>query len=77
MFLLRDIRHIVVYRNHNGHSKGLLALVEQVPGRTHSADLSDAFLEQGYWATHGLPFFPVSIILTQPAILVYFYVKKY
>lgn len=54
----KDVRHIVVYRNNNGHSKGLLALVEQVPGRTHSADLSDAFLEQGYWATHGLPFFP-------------------
>lgn len=53
----KDVRHIVVYRNNNGHSKGLLALVEQVPGRTHSADLSDAFLEQGYWATYGLPFF--------------------
>ncbi|KAH9644783.1 hypothetical protein HF086_007871 [Spodoptera exigua] len=53
----KDVRHIVVYRNNNGHSKGLLALVEQVPGRTHSADLSDAFLEQGYWATYGIPFF--------------------
>ncbi|XP_047029875.1 putative phospholipase B-like lamina ancestor isoform X2 [Helicoverpa zea] len=55
--LEKDVRHIVVYRNNNVHSKGLLSLVEQVPGRTHSADLSDAFLEQGYWATYGLPFF--------------------
>ncbi|XP_026735278.1 putative phospholipase B-like lamina ancestor [Trichoplusia ni] len=53
----KDVRHIVVHRNSNGHSKGLVALVEQVPGLTHSADLSDAFLKQGYWATYGLPFF--------------------
>ncbi|KAL0883265.1 hypothetical protein ABMA27_016686 [Loxostege sticticalis] len=53
----REVKHTVVYRANNGHSRGLVWLIEQVPGRTHSADLSDAVLEQGYWATYGLPFF--------------------
>ncbi|XP_075977615.1 phospholipase B domain containing lamina ancestor [Anticarsia gemmatalis] len=53
----KNVRHIVVFRHNNGHSKGLVALIEQVPGLAHSADLSDAFLKQGYWATYGLPFF--------------------
>lgn len=53
----KNVRHILVVRHRNGHPKGVLALVEQVPGLTHSADLTDAFLEQGYWATYGLPFF--------------------
>ncbi|KAI8436683.1 hypothetical protein MSG28_010171 [Choristoneura fumiferana] len=55
--LSKDVRHIVVHRTSAGHNKGLVRLIEQVPGRTHSADLSDALLEQGYWATYGLPFF--------------------
>ncbi|CAB3221806.1 unnamed protein product [Arctia plantaginis] len=53
----KDVRHTVVFRHSNGHSKGLVALIEQVPGLTHAADLSDAFLEKGYWTTLGLPFF--------------------
>ncbi|XP_063826325.1 putative phospholipase B-like lamina ancestor [Ostrinia nubilalis] len=53
----RDVKHTVVYRASNGHSKGLVWLIEQVPGRTHSADLTDVLMEQGYWATYGLPFF--------------------
>ncbi|CAH2096323.1 unnamed protein product [Euphydryas editha] len=52
-----DIKHTIVHRAGSGRSKGLLWLIEQVPGRTHSADLSDAFLEKKYWATYGLPFF--------------------
>lgn len=53
-----DTKHTVVHRiNSNAHVKGLLWLIEQVPSRTHSADLSDVFYEQGYWATYGLPFF--------------------
>ncbi|XP_072949118.1 putative phospholipase B-like lamina ancestor [Epargyreus clarus] len=52
-----DIKHTIVHRAGNGRAKGLLWLIEQVPGRTHSADLSDAFLDKTYWATHGLPFF--------------------
>lgn len=54
--ITNDIKH-TVYRTYNGHGKGLLMLIEQVPGRTHSADLTDIFLEQGYWAIYGLPFF--------------------
>ncbi|XP_053609309.1 putative phospholipase B-like lamina ancestor isoform X2 [Plodia interpunctella] len=50
------VKHFVAYHNHS-HGKGLLFLVEQVPGRTHSADISDVLLDQHYWATYGLPFF--------------------
>ncbi|XP_026492159.1 putative phospholipase B-like lamina ancestor [Vanessa tameamea] len=53
----KDIKHTIVHRAGSGRAKGLLWLIEQVPGRTHSADLSDAFLEKTYWATYGLPFF--------------------
>lgn len=56
----RDIKHTIVHRAGSGRAKGLLWLIEQIPGRTHSADLSDAFLEKTYWATYGLPFFVVS-----------------
>ncbi|CAH0715655.1 unnamed protein product, partial [Brenthis ino] len=52
-----DIKHTIVHRAGSGRVKGLLWLIEQIPGRTHSADLSDAFLEKTYWATFGLPFF--------------------
>ncbi|CAH2269291.1 putative phospholipase B-like lamina ancestor [Pararge aegeria] len=52
-----DIKHTIVHRAGSGRAKGLLWLIEQVPGRTHSADISDAFLEKKYWATYGLPFF--------------------
>ncbi|XP_063624010.1 putative phospholipase B-like lamina ancestor [Cydia splendana] len=55
--LNQDVRHISVIRNSTGHQKGLLRLIEQVPGRTHSADLTETLLEQGFWATYGLPFF--------------------
>lgn len=48
-----------MHRTSAGHNKGLVRLIEQVPGRTHSADLTDALLQQGYWATYGLPFFKV------------------
>lgn len=61
MSVYSDIKHTVVHRAGSGHAKGLLWLIEQVPGRTHSADISDAFLEKTYWATYGLPFFAVSI----------------
>lgn len=61
------MRHTVVHRGGPaGRAKGLLWLVEQVPGRTHSADLSDALLERGYWATHGLPHFKVTLTPTEP-----------
>lgn len=53
----QDVRHIVMFHHNKKHAKGLVALIEQVPGLTHSADLSDAFLEKGYWATYGLPYF--------------------
>ncbi|CAF4881612.1 unnamed protein product [Pieris macdunnoughi] len=52
-----DTRHIVLHRPGKGHTKGLVWLIEQVPGRTHSADLSDALLERKYLATYGLPHF--------------------
>lgn len=52
-----DIKHTIVHRAGSGRAKGLLWLIEQIPGRTHSADLSDAFLEKTFWATYGLPFF--------------------
>ncbi|CAG4956200.1 unnamed protein product [Colias eurytheme] len=52
-----DTRHTIVHRAGAGHSKGLFWLIEQVPGRTHSADLSDVLLEKTYWATYGLPHF--------------------
>lgn len=52
-----DIKHTIVHRAGSGRAKGLLCLIEQIPGRTHSADLSDVFLEKTYWATYGLPFF--------------------
>ncbi|XP_030020376.2 putative phospholipase B-like lamina ancestor [Manduca sexta] len=51
-----NVQHTVYHMN-NGHAKGLVELIEQVPGVTHAADISDTFLEQGYWATYGLPFF--------------------
>ncbi|XP_045773042.1 putative phospholipase B-like lamina ancestor [Maniola jurtina] len=52
-----DIKHTIVHRAGSGRAKGLLWLIEQVPGRTHSADISDAFMEKKYWASYGLPFF--------------------
>ncbi|CAK1556364.1 unnamed protein product [Leptosia nina] len=52
-----DTRHTVVHRPGRGQTKGLFWLIEQVPGRTHSADLSDALLKRTYWATYGLPHF--------------------
>ncbi|RVE52127.1 hypothetical protein evm_003200 [Chilo suppressalis] len=56
--ITRDVKHTVIHANSSiNRSKGLAWLVEQVPGRTHSADLSEALLVQGYWATYGLPFF--------------------
>lgn len=55
-----DTRHTVVHRPGKGHAKGLVWLIEQVPGRTHSADLSDALLQRTYLATYGLPHFKVS-----------------
>lgn len=53
----QDVRHIVKFRHNKSHAKGLIAIIEQVAGLTHSADLSDGFLEKGYWATCGVPFF--------------------
>lgn len=61
----KDVKHTVVYRANNGHAKGLVSLIEQVPGLTHSADVSDAFLESGYWATYGLPYFKDIAEITQ------------
>ncbi|VVC92176.1 unnamed protein product [Leptidea sinapis] len=52
-----DTRHTIVHRAGSGRTKGLMWLIEQIPGRTHSADISDAFLERQYWATYGLPYF--------------------
>uniref|UniRef100_A0A1E1WM03 Phospholipase B-like n=1 Tax=Pectinophora gossypiella TaxID=13191 RepID=A0A1E1WM03_PECGO len=49
-----DVKHTV--RHGPGHASGLLWLVEQVPGLTHARDLSATLLEQGYFATYGLPF---------------------
>ncbi|KAM3965130.1 phospholipase B domain containing lamina ancestor isoform 1-T2 [Aphomia sociella] len=54
--IVKDIKH-TVYKTNNGRGKGLLLLIEQIPGRTHSADLTDVLLDQGYWAAYGLPFF--------------------
>ncbi|KAI5644345.1 phospholipase B domain-containing protein [Phthorimaea operculella] len=48
-----DVRHTIVHRQGLG---GLLWLIEQVPGRTHARDLSFKLLEDGYFATYGLPF---------------------
>ncbi|XP_041978902.1 putative phospholipase B-like lamina ancestor [Aricia agestis] len=55
--MFNDTKHTVVHRASSGRVKGLVGLIEQIPGRTHSADISDAFVENTYWATHGLPFF--------------------
>ncbi|CAG9125532.1 unnamed protein product [Plutella xylostella] len=53
----KDTKHTVVHRSGPGRARGVLWLLEQVPARTHSADLSDTLLELGYWATSGVPFF--------------------
>ncbi|GBP22347.1 Putative phospholipase B-like lamina ancestor [Eumeta japonica] len=53
----KDVRHTVMHRARAGRGRGLAWLVEQVPGLTHSADISDALLEQSYWAVNGIPFF--------------------
>ncbi|XP_013186924.1 putative phospholipase B-like lamina ancestor [Amyelois transitella] len=53
---INGVKHFVSYRN-NSRGKGLLYLIEQIPGLTHSADISDVLLDQHYWASYGLPFF--------------------
>ncbi|XP_044737596.1 putative phospholipase B-like lamina ancestor [Chrysoperla carnea] len=35
---------------------GFVWLVEQMPGKTNSSDISQKFVQQGYWATYGLPY---------------------
>lgn len=35
--------------------KGLLWVLEQIPGITQSADVSKQLLEQGFWASYNVP----------------------
>lgn len=42
---------------------GLLWVVEQIPGRVSSADLT-AVLAQGHWGSYNVPYFPE----VQPAV---------
>ncbi|GBP95990.1 Putative phospholipase B-like lamina ancestor [Eumeta japonica] len=51
-----DVRHTVMHGRAPAAARGLAWLVEQVPGLTHSADISDALLEQSYWVVNGIPF---------------------
>lgn len=41
-----------------GERRGVLWLLEQVPGTTQHADVSDTLLSQGFWASYNVPFFP-------------------
>ena len=36
-------------------SSGLLWVLEQLPGTTESADVSNVLIEQGYWASYNVP----------------------
>lgn len=36
---------------------GLLWIIEQIPEYTHSGDVTDVLVEQGYWASYNIPFF--------------------
>ncbi|GIL72060.1 hypothetical protein Vretimale_537 [Volvox reticuliferus] len=49
----------------------VLWVLEQVPGRTISKDVTKVLLEQGYWASYNVPYFPEIYNLTgypQPSI---------
>lgn len=47
----------------NGDNHNLLWLVEQLPGKSNSSDVTHRLIEQGYWATYGIPYFDVSYII--------------
>ncbi|XP_068633401.1 putative phospholipase B-like lamina ancestor [Battus philenor] len=61
----KDVKHTIIHRSGGGRGKGAVLLLEQVPGRTQSADLTVAVLESRYWATYGLPFFKDVAEITQ------------
>jgi hypothetical protein len=41
----------------NPASEGLLTVFEEVPGLTHTADMTSALLKDGYWASYNIPYF--------------------
>ncbi|KAG2499635.1 hypothetical protein HYH03_002574 [Edaphochlamys debaryana] len=42
----------------SGHTRDILWVLEQVPGTVVSKDASEVLLEQGYWASYNVPYFP-------------------
>jgi len=38
-------------------SKDLLWIIEQIPGKTRAADVTDVLVKQGYWSSFNIPFF--------------------
>jgi hypothetical protein len=41
-----------------GTTAGLMWVLEQIPGRCESADLSEVLLSQRYWPSYNVPYFP-------------------
>lgn len=37
---------------------GFLNVFEEVPGLTHTADMTSVLVQQGYWASYNVPYFP-------------------
>jgi hypothetical protein len=37
---------------------GFLTVFEEVPGLTHTKDMTDVLIKQGYWASYNVPYFP-------------------
>ncbi|KXZ50243.1 hypothetical protein GPECTOR_17g881 [Gonium pectorale] len=60
-----------VPRLEDGRRTGVLWVLEQVPGAAISRDVSKVLLDQGYWASYNVPYFPEIYNITgypQPSI---------
>jgi hypothetical protein len=51
-------QYMIVDYSKLGSKSDMLWIIEQIPGFTESGDVTQVLLQQGYWASYNVPYFP-------------------
>lgn len=54
----RLLQVLDVHRLMKGHQSDVLWVMEQIPGSTEAADVTSTLLQQGFWPSYNVPYFP-------------------